>query len=76
LFELRIRDNAPGFLAALESLGFIWRQQQTGDILVTKPPEHDARVLFEVAKAQNTQIRQFVQVRQSLEDIFMKAISS
>jgi len=76
LYELRIRDNKPGFLAALEGLGCTWRDQQTGDVLVTKPAEVDAHVLFEIAQAQNTQIRQFRPVRQSLEAIFMKAISA
>ena len=75
LYELRVRDNKAGFLAAIEGLGFTWRDQQTGDVLVTKPPGKEAQVLFEVARAQNTQIRQFRPVRQSLEEIFMKAIS-
>ena len=75
LYELRVRDNKAGFLAAIEGLGFTWRDQQTGDVLVTKPPEKEAQVLFEVARAQNTQIRQFRPVRQSLEEIFMKAVS-
>ncbi len=75
LYELRVRDNKAGFLAAIAGLGFTWRDQQTGDVLVTKPPEKEAQVLFEVARAQNTQIRQFRPVRQSLEEIFMKAIS-
>ena len=75
LYEVRVRDNKAGFLAAIEGLGFTWRDQQTGDVLVTKPPEKEAQVLFEVARAQNTQIRQFRPVRQSLEEIFMKAIS-
>ncbi len=76
LYEIRLRDNKPSFLAAIEGLGFTWREQQTGDVLVTRPPEQNERVLFEIAVAQNTQIRQFRPVRQSLEDIFMKAISS
>ena len=76
LYELRVRDNKAGFLAAIEELGFTWHDQQTGDVLVTKPPEREAQLLFEVARAQNTQIRQFRPVRQSLEEIFMKAISA
>ena len=74
LFEVRIRDNKPAFLAGIEVAGFTWRDQQNGNILVTKPPGVDPRVLFELAKAQQTQIRHFRPVRQSLEEIFMEAL--
>jgi len=76
LYELRVRDNKAGFVAAIEGLGFTCKDQQTGELFVVKPPERDVEVLFEVARAQNTQIRQLRPVRQSLEEVFMKAISS
>jgi len=76
LYELRVRDNKAGFVAAIEGLGFTYKDQQTGELLVTKPPDRDVQVLFEVAQAQNTQIRQLRPVRQSLEEVFMKAINT
>ena len=76
LYELRVRDNKAGFVAAIEGLGFTCKDQQTGELFVVKPPERDVEVLFEAARDQNTQIRQLRPVRQSLEEIFMKAISS
>jgi len=75
LFELRVRDNKEAFLAAVERAGCTWQDQRTGNLLVTKPPELDTRALFELARAQNTQIRHFRPVRQRLEEVFMQAVT-
>jgi ABC-2 type transport system ATP-binding protein len=75
LFELRVRDNKEAFLAAVERAGCTWQDQHTGNLLIIKPPELDARALFELARAQNTQIRHFRPVRQRLEEVFMQAVT-
>ena len=74
LFELRVRDNKEEYLSALESAGCTWRDQHNGNILVRKPGELDERALFEIARKEETQIRHFNPVRQSLEEVFMEAI--
>jgi len=47
LFELRVRDNKPAFLEAIEREGYTWSDQQTGNVLVAKPSSLDMRRLFE-----------------------------
>jgi ABC-2 type transport system ATP-binding protein len=76
LFELRVRDNKEAFLAGLEEAGCTWHDQQTRAILVTKPPDLEVRGLFEIARAQGTQIRHLRPVRHSLEEVFMEAIGA
>ncbi len=75
LFELRVRDHAEAFLAAIETAGFTWRDQQNGNLLVTKPDGVGAEKLFAMARDHNTQIRHLQPVRQSLEEVFMHALS-
>jgi len=73
-FEVRVRDRKAAFLAAVEEAGFSWRDQHDGNVVVTQPSGAGERVLFEIARAQNTQIRHFRPVRGSLEEAFLRAI--
>jgi len=74
LFELRVRDNKPAFLEAIEREGYTWSDQQTGNVLVAKPSSLDMRRLFELARENRTQIRHIRPVRQKLEEVFVDAI--
>lgn len=76
LYELRVRDNREAFMAALESAGCTWRDEHSGNVLVETPPATSVRLFFEIAKAQQTQIRHLRPVRQSLEEAFLQAISA
>jgi ABC-2 type transport system ATP-binding protein len=75
-FELRVRDNKEAFLAALRDRGLAYREEQTGNVLVTAPAGLDARTFFELAHSRNAQIRHFRPVRHSLEEVFMQAIGN
>lgn len=75
LFEVRVRDGKEEFLATLRGHGFDARAQQSGSVLVCLPADTGPAALFEAARAQGTQVRHFRAVRQSLEDVFLQAIS-
>jgi ABC-2 type transport system ATP-binding protein len=74
LYELRVRDNAAAFAEAIEKEGCTWRDEQNGNMLITKPKSCDVQRLFEIARAKDTQIRHIRPVRQKLEEVFMEAI--
>jgi len=76
LFELRVRADNGSFFEALGGLGFTWQDQQNGNLLVSKPASVSERVLFELARTHNAQIRHFRPVKHSLEEIFMAAIKA
>lgn len=75
LYELRVRDNRAPFLAAIEAAGCTWRDEHSGTILVETPAKMSVHVFFEIARAQQTQIRHLRPVRQSLEEAFLHAIA-
>jgi ABC-2 type transport system ATP-binding protein len=74
LFEVRVRDNKEAFVEALLAAGCACLDQQSGNLLVTKPETLELRVLFEIARARGTQVRHVKPVRHSLEEVFMAAI--
>jgi len=73
--EIRVRDNEKAFLDALVGRGFSWRRLQTGTINLTVPAATPPRILFEIARGCGTQVRHYRAVRQSLEEVFINAIS-
>ncbi len=74
IYEVRVQDRESEFIAALEAHRFTVRQQQTGNLMVTKPREVDVSMIFDLAKRQGTHVRHLVPVRDSLEDAFMQAL--
>jgi len=74
LIEVRVRDNKAAFLKSIQEEGCTWRDQQDGNVLVTKPQEISVHRLFEIARVHGTQIRHLRPVRQKLEEAFMEAI--
>jgi len=74
LFELRVRDNKNAFLDMIEREGCSWSDQLNGNVLISKPHNLEIRRLFEIARANGTQIRHLRPVRRRLEEVFMDAI--
>lgn len=73
--EVRVRDKEQAFLDALVREGFSWRRLQTGAINLTVPESTNGKTIFEIARACGTQVRHYRAVRQSLEEVFIGAIS-
>ncbi len=75
--ELETRgENNGDFLAAVEKLGCETAPGAQGRIKLIMPDGLDVRRLYEVAAGQNVQIRRLNRKRDSLEDIFLKAMES
>ena len=75
--ELETRGGVNGsFLAAIEKLGCEAATGAQGRIKLVLPDGIEVRQLYEVAAAQNVQIRRLNHKRDSLEDIFLKAMEA
>lgn len=75
LVEIRVREHKDAVADALRELGCQCRDGGSGTLRVLTPAALPVRALFEVARAQGTQIRHLLPVRQSLEEAFMEAIN-
>jgi ABC-2 type transport system ATP-binding protein len=73
-YELRVRENVDGFVAALEAGGCTCARGEHDLVLVTQPETGTPRQFFETARAQQTQIRHFLPARTSLAEVFMAAM--
>ena len=75
--ELEVRDASNGcFLEALEKLGCETAQGAQGRMKLILPEGLEIRRLYEVAAEQQIQIRRLNHKRDSLEDIFLKAMEN
>jgi ABC-2 type transport system ATP-binding protein len=75
--ELETRGGANGnFLEAVEKMGCEVATGAQGRIKLVLPDGIEVRELYEVAAAQNVQIRRLNHKRDSLEDIFLKAMEA
>lgn len=75
VYLVRLRDMHTSFIAALEEKGLEAAALDDGSIAVAFPSgEADTRLLFETAANCGTIIRRLEQRRESLEDIFKKAV--
>jgi ABC-2 type transport system ATP-binding protein len=75
--ELELRGSANGtFLEAMEKLGCETATGAQGRIKLILPDGLEVRQMYEVAAAQNVQIRRLNRKRDSLEDIFLKAMEA
>jgi len=75
--ELEMRGEQNGyFLESMEKLGCETAVGAQGRIKLVLPDGVDVRQLYEVAAAQNVQIRRLNRKRDSLEDIFLKAMEA
>lgn len=73
-FEVRVRDNTPGFTEALGAAGFLCNPRGNGTLLVTQPEGANASALYEIALNCNTQVRDIRPLRRSLAEVFMDAV--
>lgn len=77
-YELRVRDNLAGFAAALGAAGFACEEDaETGHLIAEVPavvPGDGVQAIFEIARANNHQIRHFRPARQSLTEVFLRAV--
>jgi ABC-2 type transport system ATP-binding protein len=75
--EIETRGGANGsFLAAIEALGCETAPAAQGRLKVVMPDGLEVRRLYEIAAAQDVQIRRLNHKRDSLEDIFLKAMET
>ncbi|HEY1242844.1 MAG TPA: ABC transporter ATP-binding protein [Bryobacteraceae bacterium] len=75
--ELEVRGASNGcFLEALEKLGCETAQGAQGRVKLVLPEGLEIRRLYEVAAEQQIQIRRLNHKRDSLEDIFLKAMEN
>jgi ABC-2 type transport system ATP-binding protein len=75
--EIETRGGADGaFLAAIEKLGCETAPGAQGRVKLILPDGLEIRQLYEVAAGQSVQIRRMNHKRDSLEDIFLKAMEA
>jgi ABC-2 type transport system ATP-binding protein len=75
--ELETRGGSNGnFLAALERAGCQTAAGAQGRLKLVLPEDLEVRRLYEIAGQENVQIRRLVHKRDSLEDIFLKAMEA
>jgi len=75
--ELETRGGANGdFLAALERMGCQTAAGAQGRIKLVLPEDLEVRQLYEIAGREKVQIRRLSHKRDSLEDIFLKAMEA
>jgi ABC-2 type transport system ATP-binding protein len=75
--ELETRgENNGSFLEAVEKLGCETAPGAQGRVKLIMPDGLEVRRLYEIAAAQNVQIRRLNRKRDSLEDIFLKAMEA
>jgi ABC-2 type transport system ATP-binding protein len=75
--ELETRgENNGDFLAAVEKLGCETAPGAQGRLKLIMPDGVEVRRLYEIAAGQNVQIRRLNHKRDSLEDIFLKAMEN
>jgi ABC-2 type transport system ATP-binding protein len=74
LFEIEIRGDQDRFSAALEKVGCEYALSPRRRLKVVVPEGMDVRRLYEIAAERDVQIRRLFSKRDSLEEIFLKAM--
>ena len=74
--ELETVGTAPEFVRSLEQLGCECAVFSEGQIKVVMPPQVELRQLYGIAARQGVQIRRLNHRRDSLSDIFLKAMGA
>jgi ABC-2 type transport system ATP-binding protein len=73
--DLEIRGDSERYVASIEKLGCECALQAKRRIKVVLPPELEIRQLYELAREQGVQIRHLDYKKDSLQDIFLKAMN-
>jgi len=74
VFELRLKGNVDRFMAELVQIGCQMALGEQDNIQITTPDGVSPRVFFETAHRLRVQIRHFYARRDTLEDLFLKAL--
>jgi ABC-2 type transport system ATP-binding protein len=74
LLELETRGGEAGFLDDLRRMGWELTPSGNGKVRLTLPDGGEIRGLYELAAARGVQIRRLAHKRDSLEEIFLKAM--
>lgn len=74
LFEVELKGDQAGFLAAVEDLGCQVSTHGRRGIKMVLPPRMEVHQLYRVAHERRVEIRRLVHKRDSLEDIFLDAM--
>ena len=74
VFEMRIKGNLDRFMAALCELGCECRLNERDALQVTIRDGVTPQSFFEIARNQGIQIRHFYAKKDTLEDVFLKAL--
>lgn len=72
--NVRVLGDSSAFVSQLSSEGFHTEQGDDGTVTVRGPAEELAARVWKVAKESNTVVRSLAPSRNSLEDIFLKAV--
>lgn len=74
IYEVQIKGDLDPFMARLAELGCECRLGEREALLVVTPSGFSTRAIFEVAQSQRIQLRHFRDKRDTLEDVFLKAL--
>jgi ABC-2 type transport system ATP-binding protein len=74
VFEVRVKGERDGFVAALRAAGLDCHTSEEDVMRVFVPDDRDARFLFGVAAAQGVQVRHLRASVPTLEDVFARAV--
>ena len=75
VFECRVKGDAGAFRSGLEARGCQCQSGEDGVIQIQMTGELDTRVLLQVARDRQVQIRHLVPLRHSLEEVFLQVIA-
>lgn len=73
-FECRIKGDTDSFRGELEASGCRCTSGEDGTLRIELKDGQTSRVLVQAARTRGVQIRHLIPLRQSLEDVFLKAI--
>jgi ABC-2 type transport system ATP-binding protein len=73
-FEVRVKGERDGFVAALQAAGLECHTSEEDLMRVFVPDERDAQFLFRVAAEQRVQVRHLRASVPTLEDVFARAV--
>jgi ABC-2 type transport system ATP-binding protein len=74
VFEVRVKGERDGFVAALQAAGLECHTSEEDLMRVFVPDERDAQFLFRVAAEQRVQVRHLRASVPTLEDVFARAV--
>ena len=74
VYDLRIRGKVERFIAELSERGCSCSLDEKDTLRVVLPEAEKTEIFFDLARKNNIQLRHFYYKRDSLEDLFLKAL--